>query len=79
MSAPVEMISPISKEAAGGRKDSSPLSQIVYSQGGNFLVLAALPSTAAAAAADLHVSNPRRRSADRNQIGLFSPFAFAAP
>ena len=77
MSAPVEMISPISKEAAGGRKDSSPLSQIVYSQGGNFLVLAALPLLPTAA--DLHVSNPRRRSADRNQIGLFSPFAFAAP
>ena len=78
MSAPVEMISPISKEAAGGRKDSSPLSPIVYSQGGNFLVLAALPLLPTAAA-DLHVSNPRRRSADRNQIGLFSPFAFAAP
>ena len=76
MSAPVEMISPISKEAAGGRKDSSPLSQIVYSQGGNFLVLAALPLLPTT---DLHVSNPRRRSADRNQIGLFSPFAFAAP
>ena len=75
------MISPISKET--GEKEKS--SQIVYSQGGNFLVLAALPLLAPppprSTSADLHVSNPqRRRPADhRNQIGLFSPFAFAEP
>ena len=77
------MISPISKETAEKEKSS----QIVYSQGGNFLVLAALPllapppPPAPSTSADLHVSNPqRRRPADhRNQIGLFSPFAFAEP